>query len=430
MWPRQADKKQNKEMKKMQERRKLKAERGEGTYPQWEAVQKWMSKRTRYVADGTGDWADTVNWNMLKDTVYRYQQAHGEQPLLKTWVNNAYYDAEGKMIRDENGNTVHGHYNSPSLRAEGLPQKPTLWYLEQMENRIKALRPIMTQVQHRGAIIFGSTVESPHSDGHIRKFVITKGEVKDVENFITTNSSRVLYHPSGERKRIPTPSVSLHSAKLALPKGIKRNVKLTPAHAEEFFAWTTGALLSINKMKVEAKAAKVLNDIDYFTNNITASMRSYISLRSTVVTNKMTLPFKILEHEDALAKGRVVADAIIAFRGLDMSIEEVEKFYKIPRSERSLDIDSGLVSATYNEISKWSFNLKWSCPQRNYDKLVQDLVSKKKHIMQNADKVKHLAPLGGEAKINEAIASKDDLNGCMTLEEFFAVHDDVVGDEE
>ena len=124
-------------MKKM-DRIKLKAERGEGTYADWEAVQKWMGKRTRYVADDTGNWVDTEYWSMMKDDLYRYRQAHGEQPLLKTWVNNAYFDAEGKMIRDEKGYTVHGHYNSPSIRAEGLPQKPSLWYLEQLENKIKA----------------------------------------------------------------------------------------------------------------------------------------------------------------------------------------------------------------------------------------------------------------------------------------------------
>ena len=414
----------------MQERKKLKAARGEGTYPQWEAVQKWIGKRTRYLADEAGNWTDTEHWSMMKDNLYQYQQAHGEQPLLKTWVNNAYYDAEGQAVRDEKGNTIHGRYYIPTPRAERLPQKPTLFWLETLENHIKVLSPIMRTVQYNGAVVFGSTVESPHRDGHIRKFVVTKEDVKDAEGFVTSTGSRVLYHPSGEKKKIPTINVSLHKAKLFLPKGIRYNVKLTPAHAEEFFAWVEGAKKVIKGMKVAAQTQKTLNDIEYFTSNITASMKNYISLRSKVVTGKFELASKILEHEDTLAKGRVVADAIIAFKGLDMTVEEIENFYKIPRSERSLSVDSGLISATYNDISKWTFNLKWNCPQKSFDNLVRDLLNCKKLIIENANKIKRLAPLGGEAKINEAMASKDNLNGCMTVEEFFAVHDDVVGDEE
>lgn len=415
----------------MQERTKLKAIRGEGTITQWEAVSKWTGKRMRYVADETGNWNDTEYWSVMKDNLYTYQQAHGEQPLLKTWNNNAYYNAEGQVVRDENGNTIHGHYNRPSsMRTEGLRQKPTLWYLEQLENQIKALRPIMRLVRHSGAVIVGSTVESPHSDRHIRKFVVTKGDVKDVTEFITTTSSRVIYHPSGENKKVPTPNVRLFNANLMLPKGIKRNVKLTPAHAEEFFAWAEGATKAINKMKVEATTQKTLNDIDYFKRNVTGFMTQYIEISKKIAESKIELPSRIEKHQDNLAKGRVVADAIIAYRGLDMSIEEVEKFYKIPRSERSLEIDSGLVASTYNEINKWTFNLKWNCPQKSYDKLLQELNRMKNSIISTSNNIKRLAPIGGEALINEQISSKENLGGAKSVEEFFAIHEDAVGDEE
>lgn len=412
------------------DRIKLKAERGEGTYADWEAVQKWMGKRTRYVADDTGNWVDTEYWNTMKDDLYRYRQAHGERPLLKTWVNNAYFDAEGKMIRDEKGYTVHGHYNSPSIRAEGLPQKPSLWYLEQLENKIKALRPIMSKVRYAGAVIFGSTVQSPHGDNHIRKFVVSKEDVKDVEDFISSSSTRLLYQPSGEKKKIPTLNVRLHNANMVLPKGITYNVKLTPAHAEEFFAWADGALKTIKGMKVVAQTTKTLNDIEYFTNNIVNGMSRYIEMRSKVVKAKIELPSRIEKHQDNLAKGRVVADAIIAYKGLDMTIEEVQDFYKMPRSERPTDIDSYLVTSTYNAINEWTYNLGWKCPQKSFDNKVLELASQKMNVIGNANNIKRLAPIGGEAKINDAIASKDNLNGCMTVEEFFAVHDDVVGDEE
>lgn len=409
---------------------KLKAERGEGTYADWEAVQKWMGKRTRYVADETGNWTDTEYWNMMKDDLYRYRQAHGEQPLLKTWVNNAYFDAEGKMVRDEKGNTVHGHYNSPSMSVQGLPQKPSLWYLEQLENKIKALRPIMSKVRYAGAVIFGSTVQSPHGDNHIRKFVIAKEDVKDVEDFISSSSSRLLYQPSGEKKKIPTVNVRLYNVNMSLPKGIKYNVKLTPAHAEEFFAWADGALKSIKSMKVDAQTTKTLNDIEYFTKNVVNGMSRYIEMRSEVVKAKIKLPSRIAKHQDNLVKGRVVADALIAYKGLDMTVEEVRDFYKMARSERPTDIDANLVISTYNEIGRWSWNLKWDCPQKSFDNRVRELASRKMDVIGNANNIKRLAPIGGEAKINHAIASKDNLNGCMTVEEFFAVHDDVVGDEE
>ena len=412
------------------DRIKLKAERGEGTYADWNAVQKWMGKRTRYVADDTGNWTDTEYWNTMKDSLYRYQQAHGEQPLLKTWVNNAYFDAEGKMVRNEKGNTVHGHYNSPSMRAEGLPQKPSLWYLEQLENKIKALRPIMSKVRYAGAVIFGSTVQSPHGDNHIRKFVVSKEDTKDAKEFITSNSSRILYHPSGEKKKIPTLNVRLYNVNMVLPKGIKYNVKLTPAHAEEFFAWADGALKTIKGMKVVAQTTKTLNDIEYFTKNVVNGMSRYIEMRSKVVKAKIELPSRIEKHQDKMAKGRVVADAIIAYRGFDMTVEEVRDFYKMPRSERPTDIDSHLVTSAYNGISEWTFSLGWKCPQKSFDKLLKELASQKMNVIGNANNIKRLAPIGGEAKINDAIASKDNLNGCMTVEEFFAVHDDVVGDEE
>ena len=417
-------------MKKMQERKKMKAIRGEGTYLDWGAVQKWMSRRTRYVADETGNWADTEYWNTMKDDLYRYRQAHGEQPLLKTWVNNAYFDAEGKMVRNEKGNTVHGHYNSPSMRIEGLPQKPSLWYLEEMEKKIKALRPIMSLVRRSSAVIFGSTVQSPRGDNHIRKFVVSKEDTKDAKEFITLNSNRILYHPSGEKKKIPTLNVRLYNANMVLPKGIKYNLKLTPAHAEEFFAWADGALRSINGMKVVAQTAKTLNDIAYFTRNVTSLMHQYIGLRSKIAEKKIELPSRIEKHQDKMAKGRVVADAIIAYKGLDMTIEEVQDFYRMPSFEKPKDIDSRLVTSTYNAISEWTYSLGWKCPQKSFDKLLKDLAHCKKSIISNARSVKRLAPLGGEAKINEAIASKNNLNGCMTVEEFFAVHEDVVGDEE
>ena len=412
------------------ETKKLKAERGEGTYTEWEAVQKWLGSRTRYVADEVGNWTDTEHWSMMKDNLYQYQQAHGEQPLLKTWVNNAYYDAEGQLVRDEKGNTVYGTYHSPSMRADGLPQKPSLWYLETMENYIKVLKPIMRMVRYSAAVIFGSTVQSPHDDRHIRKFVVTTEDVKNVEGFVTSTSSRVLYHPSGEKKKIPTMNVRLYNAKMVLPKTIQYTAKLTPAHAEEFFAWIKGAMRTINSMKVEAQTQKTLNDIDYFKKNITSGMSSYIESRSNLIKSKIELPSRIERHQDRLVKGRVVADAIIAYNGLDMTIEEVENFYRMPRSDRPEGVNSNIVISTFNKINEWTFSLKWNCPQKSFDNKVQDLARLKKTIIGNANNIKRLAPIGGEAVINEHIASKDNLNGCMTVEEFFAVHDDAVGDEE
>ena len=425
-------------MKKM-DKIKLKAERGEGTYDQWDAVSQWIGNRTRYVADDAGNWVDTEYWNMMKDGLYRYQQSHGQQPILKTWVNNAYFDADSKATVDSAGITLHRYGQRPSMRVQAMPQKPTLWYLEQMEKRIEILWPIMARARNAGAVIFGCTVQSPNSDGHIRKFTVNKADVKDVKDFIDTKSSRVLYHPSGERKKVITPNVRLYNANMTLPKGIKFTAKVTPSHAEEFFAWAGDAKKVIKSMKADAKSIKTLNDIAYFTKNVTTSMRRYIDINAKVTAKGATLVERIAKHEDNMARARLVADAIIAYRGLDMTIEELETAYKTPRSERPLGIDSGLISATYSEISQWSYNLKWNHPQRSFDSRLLDLKNARDSITGNASRVKQLAPLGGEAKINEAIASVDYVGGAQTVEEFFAIHEGadlvlpivkVTGDEE
>ena len=409
---------------------KLKAERGEGTYNQWEAVVKWTGNRTRYVADDAGNWVDTEHWNMMKDTLYRYQQAHGEQPLLKTWVNNAYYDADGKAVVSSEGKLIHNYGSRPSMRVEPLPQKPTLYYLELMEKRIEALWPIMTQTRNAGAVIFGCTVQSPHTDGHIRKFTVSKADVKDVKDFISSKSSRLLYHPSGEKKKVPTPNVRLFNADMVLPKSIKFTVKLTPAHAEEFFAWASGAKKLIKSMKVVAQATKTLSDITYFVNNITTNMRRYIEINTLVKAKRATLNERITAHNVKVVKGQVVAEAMVAYMGLDMTVERVVELYKMPRSGMPKGVDRSKIARAYNKISEYTSNLKWNHPQRSFDGLLTDLKNAKTSITQNASRVKQLAPLGGEAKINEQIASVDYVGGAQTVEEFFAIHEGAVGDEE
>jgi hypothetical protein len=64
-------------MKKMQETKKMKAERGEGTITQWKAIQDWVGHTRRFVADNTGNWTDTVYWSKLKDKMYEYEQTYG-----------------------------------------------------------------------------------------------------------------------------------------------------------------------------------------------------------------------------------------------------------------------------------------------------------------------------------------------------------------
>ncbi len=415
-------------MKKMNT--KLKAERGEGTYNQWDAVSQWVGKRTRYVADDAGNWVDTEYWNMMKDSLYRYQQSHGEQPVLKTWVNNAYFDADGKATVDSAGITLHRYGQRPTMRTESIPQKPTLWYLEQMEKRIETLWPIMALARNAGAVVFGCTVNSPNSDGHIRKFTVSKADVKDVKDFIHTESARLLYHPSGEKKKVPSVNVRLFNADMVLPKGIKYNLKIAPTHAEEFFAWASNAKKVINRMKADAKAIKTLNDITFFTKNVTTSMRRYIDINAKVKAERATLNERITAHNVKVVKGRVVAEAMIAYMGLDMTLERLLELYKMPRSEIPKGVDRNLISRTYNKITEYSTNLKWTHPQRSFDSLLTDLKMARNSITENASRVKQLAPLGGEAKINEQIASVDYVGGAQTVEEFFAIHEDAVGDEE
>ena len=237
-------------------KKKLKAERGEGTITQWRAIQDWIGHERRFVADNTGNWNDTVYWNKLKDKIYQYEQAYGMKPLLETWKDNLYWDCEGGLRKDEDGKILYDNYSRPRyMGRDGVIHKPNNYYMDEVKNKIKALSGLMLRVRSLGAIVIGTTVQSPSGDGHIRLFTVTKNDVKGFE--LNSTTTQKYFHPTEGKKEYTRLTANLWKTGLRFPKSIKYKVTITPEMAQDFFDWKEEAMPVINKMSAQADADRV-----------------------------------------------------------------------------------------------------------------------------------------------------------------------------
>lgn len=411
--------------------KKIKAERGEGTITEWFAVQDWISHTKRFVADENGNWSDTVYWSRIKDKMYQYEQAYRMKPLLETWYDNLYWDDMGDLRKDENGKILYGNYDRPRyMSRDATPYKPSKYYMDEMNNKIKALNKLMLRVRGTGAIAIGTTVQSPNSDRHIRLFTVTKNEVKGFE--LNTTVIGKYYHPTEGRKEYPRVSANLFKTGLRFPKGIKYKVTITPEMAQDFFDWKKEAMPIINKMSAQADADRIKEDVNWAIHQIIDTMPRYRKQLLLVADSEEALPEKLVAHADKVAKGRVVADAIIAYHGHeDVSIETVNESNKGDDWRKYRD--------AFNAIGKYTRELEYNTPQKTHDGFVSTLKSLRNAITSHRNKINVKAPIGGEALLNEKIrASKTDRNGGTTtwadrgvnnVDEYFA-HVEGVGEEE
>lgn len=409
-------------------KRKLKAERGEGTIGEWFAVQDWIGHTRRFVADENGNWNDTVYWNKLKDKMYQYEQAYDMKPKLETWNDNLYWDAKNDLRKDENGKILYDNYNRPRyMSRDGMIYKPSKYYMDEMKNKIKALSGLMLRVRSLGAITIGTTVQSPHSDGHIRLFTVSKNDVKGFT--VNTTVTQKHYHPTEGKIDYPRLTANLFKTGLTYPKSIKWQVVLTPDMAQDFLDWKKEVMPIINRMSAQADADRVKEDVNWSINQIIDTMPRYRKQLLLVADSEEALPEKLVAHADLVAKGRVVADAIIAYHGHEgVSIETVNESRKGDGWKK--------YSLAYNAIGQFTRELVYNTPQRTHDNLVITLKSLRNAITGHRNKINLKAPIGGEALLNEKIrASKIVVFGGVgyvgvnNVDEFFA-HVEGVGEEE
>ena len=416
----------------MQETKKLKAERGEGTINQWKAIQDWVGHTRRFVADENGNWNDTVYWSKLKDKMYEYEQTYGMKPLLETWKDNLYWDAEGKSRVDEDGKPLYGSYNRPRyMSRDAVLRKPSKYYMDEMKDKIKALNGLMLRVRSLGAITVATTVQSPHSDRHIKLFTITKNEVKEFN--LNDTVTQKYFHPTEGRKQYPRLSVNLYKTGLRFPKSIKYKVTISPEMAQDFFDWKKEVMPTINKMSAQADADRLKEDVNYSINQIIDTMPRYRKQLLLVADSEEALPEKLANHADKVAKGRVVANALIAYHGHEgVSIKTI--------NESNKGDDWKKYHSAFNAIGKYTRELAYNTPQREHDRLVTTLNSLKSAITTHRRKINLKAPIGGEALLNEKIRAGmiDRRSGNTTswislgvtnVDEFFA-HVEGVGEEE
>ena len=151
---------------------KIKADRGEGTIDQWYAAQMLTNTHTTYIPDNEGNWTDTKIFNSLEHQLYRWRQATGELPLLKTWNNNHWWDSEGKIARDERGVTTGTQHTKPYIRAQNYqPELPNYANIKNIHDTMVKIKSTLSwsTINHK-VVVVASTVQSPHSDKHIRLF--------------------------------------------------------------------------------------------------------------------------------------------------------------------------------------------------------------------------------------------------------------------
>lgn len=408
----------------------MKAERGEGTITEWRAIQDWIGHERRFVADNTGNWTDTIYWNKLKDKMYQYEQAYGMKPLLETWYGNLYWDDMGDLRKDEDGKILYDNYSRPRyMSRDGMIHKPNNYLMDEMKDKVGALYGLMARVRSFGAITIGTTVQSPSGDNHIRLFTASKNDVKG----FTVNSTvtHKYFHPTEGKKEYTRPTANLWNTGLRFPKSIKYKVTITPEMAQDFFDWRKEVMPIINKMSAQADADRVKSDVNYAISQLINDMPRYREQLLLVADSEEALPEKLVAHADKVAKGRVVADAIIAYHGHeDVSIETINKSSK--------EVNWKKYRNAYNAINTYTRELDYNSPQRTHDNHVKTLKNLRVSITGRRNRINLKAPIGGEALLNEKIrASKTGRNsdttwadlGVNNVDEYFA-HVEGINEEE
>jgi len=411
----------------MQEKIKIKANRGEGTIDQWYAAQMLTAHYTTYVPDNEGNWADTKMLNGFEHQLYRWRQATGEIPLLKTWTNNHWWDSEGNIARDERGVVIGKQHTKPYLRAQNYtPEIPAYHNIKNIHDTMVKVKSTLSwsTIQHK-VIVVGSTVQSPHSDKHIRIFTSIPSKVKELTLGEAGNGSRIAYLPNGEATKKRSYYLRLGGTDFMMPKSITHKITLTAEMMQDFNKFYDENIGFVKKLLAEAEIKRTKQLVNSKVSFLMDKMCNYHRLCEQVKRSAEELPDKITEYDRKVATGRKVADALLEFYQLDIDLDTIENYSQLREQTKNYE-------ATQT-INQYTIGLKMKCPTTVH----QRLLTQQKQLLQQVNsyqqEVLKLAPIGGEELIIAKMTGdryQDKFFGAKTVAEFVSIVDGKFGGDE
>mgnify|MGYP003137651341 CR=1 FL=1 len=406
----------------MQEKTKIKANRGEGTIDQWYAATMLSASYTTYVPDNEGNWADTKMFNQFEQQVYRWRQATGELPLLKTWKNNHWWDSEGNIARDDKGRTIGTAHTKPYLRGQvHAPTMPNYANIKSLHDQMVKIKSTLSWLtKNKKVVVIGSTVQSPHSDKHIRIFTEIPLKVKELTLGEGGNSSRIAYLPSGEKIKRRSYILRLRGTGFTMPKTITRRTTLTAEMMQDFDKFYTDNIGFVKKLLAEAEIKQTKMRVNNTVNWLTEKMRAYERASLAVKESAEKLAERIVEYDRKFTAGRKVADALLEYWQLDIDLDTIKDYGQLREQCKSYDATQA--------INSYTLGLKAQCPTKAHEKLL----TSQKHVLglvkSYEREVLKLAPIGGEELISARMtASTTSWYGAKTVAEYLSIVDGKFG---
>lgn len=409
------------------EKIKIKANRGEGTIDQWYAAQMLTSTYTTYVPDNEGNWADTKLFNGFENELYKWRQATGELPLLKTWNNNHWWDSEGRIARDERGVVIGKQHTKPYIRGQvHAPSMPSYANIKNLHDTMVKIKSTLSwsTINHK-VIVVGATVQSPHSDKHIRIFTDIPLKVKELTLCEARNGSRLAYLPNGEATKKRSYNLRLRGTDFTMPKSLERRITLTAEMMQDFNKFYDENIGFVKKLLADAEIQRTKQLVNSKVGFLMDKMRQYESTSQAVKDSAEKLADKIVEYDRKVATGRKVADALLEYYQLDIDLDTVEGYSQLREQCNNYDATQA--------INSFTLGLKNKCPTAAH----QRLISSQKHVLglvnSYQQEVLKLAPIGGQELITAQITGdryQDKFYGAKTVAEFVSIVDGKFGGDE
>lgn len=410
----------------METKTKIKANRGEGTIDQWYAAQMLTSTHTTYIPDEEGNWADTKMFNSIEHQLYRWRQATGEIPLLKTWKNNHWWDSEGNIARDDKGVMTGTQHTKPYIRAQNYqPELPIYANIKNIHDTMLKIKSTLSwSTINNKLVVVGSTVQSPHSDRHIRLFTSIPSKIKIATLDGDRQSNRIAYLPNGEATRRPTTLLKVRGTGFAMPKSLQRRITLTVDMMKDFNQFYTDNIGFVKKLLADAEIKQTKQLVNSKVGWLTEKMRQYYSSCKAVKDSAEALPDKIVEHDRKIAAGRKVADALLEFYQVDIDLDEI-KDYRQLREQTNYDVTQA--------INSYTLGLKNKCPTAAHERLITQNYHTLKQVNDYEQAILKLAPIGGEELITARLTHEDNKEawlGAKTVAEYLSIVDGKFGGDE
>ena len=411
----------------MEEKIKIKANRGEGTIDQWYAAQMLTQTHTTYVPDNEGNWADTKMFNAIEHQVYRWRQATGELPLLKTWKNNHWWDSEGNIARDEKGVMTGTSHTKPYIRAQNYqPELPAYHNIKNIhDTMVKIKSSLSWSTINNKVIVVASTVQSPHSDKHIRIFTNIPMKIRQQTLGEAGQSSRIAYLPNGEATRRPTNFLRVRGTGFSMPKSLNRKITLTVDMMKDFNKFYADNIGFVKKLLADAEIKQTKLLVNSKVGFLTDKMRQYYSSCKTVKASAEALADKIVEHDRKIAAGRKVADALLEFYQVDIDLDEIKDYAQLREKTKSYDVTQA--------INSYTLGLKHKCPTTAHERLITQQKQVLQTVKSYEQEILKLAPIGGEELITARLTHEDNQeawHGAKTVAEYLSIVDGKFGGDE